>query len=566
MINFLLAITALGYCFWGLVCLESNVRKARNLKVPIVRIPIDPNSIIWVIIQPWVWKLLEFLPISWSAFPNFIRFSHRNWHFLEKSNPTQQFGPVWALVSPGGVHLHFSDPDAIQEILSRWRDFVRPIEKYQILAIYGPSVLTVNLDDWPRHRKAVAAPFNQANAEFVWGEALRQTKAMGHYWASHAQAGIPDMPQDLRTLSMNVLAAAAFQESYDFIGSVNMKDRKFNTENYRDSLYIVHKYIILLLLIPFRILTARVLPRSLGDIGRAALSLKTSMMNIINEESIAISEGTSSYGGMLPSLVRVLDQDNAQDQETKDFPTRVKRDRLSVEEIMGNVFVMNIAGHDTTANTLAFTVMLLASNPDVQDWLREELISVTGDKPLEDWDYSLFEDLKRCQAVLIETLRLYAPITGLPKMTSKTIESFHVGKHVLTIPPGIEIFPMLLGIQTDPRFWVDPYAWKPSRWILGSTATAPYTNKERLFVPQKGTYFPWSEGPQSCLGKKFSQVEVVAFLAGLFKEHHILPILKADERMIDARKRAQDCADDVNYNMLLKMSHPSRVKLECVKT
>jgi hypothetical protein len=107
-----------------------NLRKARSLKVPLVYIPFDVNSILWLLIQPLVWKLLAYLPVNWSSYPDFVRFSHRNWHFLEKSRPIERFGPVWALVSPGGIHIHVSDPDAIEEIFSRWKDFVRPLEKY----------------------------------------------------------------------------------------------------------------------------------------------------------------------------------------------------------------------------------------------------------------------------------------------------------------------------------------------------------------------------------------------------------------------------------------------------
>jgi hypothetical protein len=127
-----LIISILSYSIWILFCLECNVRKARGLKLPVVRIPIHVNSILWVIVQPLLWKSLALLPIAWSSYPDFVRFSHRNWHFLEKSDPTQRFGPIWALVSPGGIHLHFSDPDAIQDIFSRWRDFVRPVEKYRM--------------------------------------------------------------------------------------------------------------------------------------------------------------------------------------------------------------------------------------------------------------------------------------------------------------------------------------------------------------------------------------------------------------------------------------------------
>jgi hypothetical protein len=103
-LSLLLSLT-LAYFVWTLVRLETNVRKARSLKLPVVRIPFDLNNYIWVIAQPLLWTVLARMPVPWSSYPDFVRFSHRNWHFLEKSSPAARFGSVWALVSPGGVHL-----------------------------------------------------------------------------------------------------------------------------------------------------------------------------------------------------------------------------------------------------------------------------------------------------------------------------------------------------------------------------------------------------------------------------------------------------------------------------
>lgn len=127
----LLLTCSVVYTAWCLFCLERNVRVARKMRVVAVRIPIDVNNNFWVMLQPLVWQLLALLPIAWRTYPDFVRFSHRNWHFLEKSSPNARFGPVWALVSPGGVHLHVSDPEAIQAIFSRWRAFFRPVYKYR---------------------------------------------------------------------------------------------------------------------------------------------------------------------------------------------------------------------------------------------------------------------------------------------------------------------------------------------------------------------------------------------------------------------------------------------------
>lgn len=105
MIPLLLLGLTHAYFVWCLVRLEVNVRKARALKVPVVRIPFDLNNYVWVIVQPLLWTVLARVPVPWSSYPDFVRFSHRNCYFLEKSSPATRFGSVWALVSPGGVHL-----------------------------------------------------------------------------------------------------------------------------------------------------------------------------------------------------------------------------------------------------------------------------------------------------------------------------------------------------------------------------------------------------------------------------------------------------------------------------
>jgi hypothetical protein len=133
----------LAYVVWSLVRLEMNVHKARALKVPIIRIPFHLNNYVWVIIQPLLWAVLARMPVSWSSYPDFVRFSHRNWHFLEKNSPNARFGPAWVLVSPGGIHLHISDADAVHAVCSRWRDFVRPVRMYRECCVFWISTAHV---------------------------------------------------------------------------------------------------------------------------------------------------------------------------------------------------------------------------------------------------------------------------------------------------------------------------------------------------------------------------------------------------------------------------------------
>ncbi|KAI1074872.1 cytochrome P450 [Whalleya microplaca] len=563
-VQFLLS-SVLAYFVWSIICLEINVRKARALDVPYVRLPIDSNNVPWTIIQPYVWNILDRFPIRWSSYPDFIRYSRRGWHFADKSETHLRLGSVWALVTPVAIYLHFADPDAIHDIFTRRSDFVRPVKEYKLLEVYGPCISTAGWDDWSRHRKVLAAPFNESIMKFVWDESLTQARAMLRSWTSAAEAGIPSTQRDTRTLSLNVLAATGFRKSYEFHGSADLVVDEIGS--YRDSLQTVLDNIIPLMLIPYSVLTGPMVPKSWARIGNAAVSFKKYMMKMLEEETTALNQGNPGSGSIMTAFVHALNVHNQESSISDPKDEDIKKG-LSVDEIFGNLFVINFAGHDTTANTLAFSMLLLAAYPQVQTWISEEITAVTKDKSVEEWDYkSIFPHLKRCRAVLLETLRVYPPIMALPKWTSRRAQTIKVGDRMLTIPPGISTIPYLRAVQSHPKYWPDPYTWKPSRWILQpAPAVSPSTyqiSDEELLVPRQSTYFPWSDGPQNCPGKKFAEVEAVAVLACIFKTHRLHIMKEVGESNEAAQQRALDCTNDVNMEMLLRMTNADQVKLIC---
>lgn len=88
---------------------------------------------------------------------------------------------------------------------------------------------------------------------------------------------------------------------------------------------------------------------------------------------------------------------------------------------------------------------------------------------------------------------------------------------------------------------------------------------EQLFEPRKGTYFPWSDGPQYCPGKKFAQVEFVAVLAGLFQSHRArLAKKEGDGEVVgreDAKKKILACCEDSEQTLLLRMRSADDMRL-----
>ncbi|KAJ5732313.1 cytochrome P450 [Penicillium malachiteum] len=211
--------------------------------------------------------LLDQLPVNWGAFGIYSR---RGWLFKDNGDSHRLYGPIWVLVTPVGIYVQVADPDAISEIFQRRTDFIRPIEMYKVLEVYGPCISTATWAEWPRHRKILATPFNEKIMSFVWDERVEQTRQLLDAWAD-------------------------------------------------DQIVSVAKDIV------------------------------------------------SSKG-------------------------------LMIEEIFGNIFAINFAGHDTTANTLCFATYLLAAHPEVQDWVSEELQSVE----VTSGNYGdVFSQLICCKAALL---------------------------------------------------------------------------------------------------------------------------------------------------------------------
>ena len=242
----------------------------------------------------------------------------------------------------------------------------------------------------------------------------------------------------------------------------------------------------------------------------------------------------------------------------------------------------------------------LAANPSIQTWLAAELHHVLGTRPRSEWDYHAdFPRLKRCLAVLYETLRLKTPVWEV-KWTEDRAQQLHIGGRAVTLPPQTLILPGYLHVHKHPKYWgQDAGEWRPERWIAAkkdageglhagnneghrystgsAEATSPYPDggekagweggveEEEVLLspPSRGNYLGWSEGTRDCPGKRFSHVEWVAFVAAMLRDWKVEPQLQPGETFAEARTRVLDFIDkDSGYGaLLLQLMHPERVPL-----
>lgn len=161
----------------------------------------------------------------------------------------------------------------------------------------------------------------------------------------------------------------------------------------------------------------------------------------------------------------------------------------------------------------------------------------------------------------LETLRLFPPIVSLPKWTNDNPQLLKLGDREIMIPPHVGVHPSLLDMHIHPQYWEDPLTWKPSRWITKSAASSDVS--EEIITPSRSTYFPWSDGPQNCPGNKFSQVEFVAVMAALLRSHRVHPVANPGESPEETRARVLATTQDVDLQLLLRMTDADQVRLAC---
>jgi cytochrome P450 len=180
----------------------------------------------------------------------------------------------------------------------------------------------------------------------------------------------------------------------------------------------------------------------------------------------------------------------ARDEDGRPMPDRQVRDE---------VLTLMLAGHETTANALAWTWLLLDQNPDAARRLHAELDAAPQGAGLAELPWT--------RAVVAESMRLYPPawVVGRRMVADVTLDGW-------SIPAGSLVLASQWVIQRDPRWWPEARSFRPQRWI------GPDGYDESAPGQPRGAYFPFGMGRRVCIGESFAWTEAVLVLATLARD------------------------------------------------
>ena len=180
---------------------------------------------------------------------------------------------------------------------------------------------------------------------------------MASSWLREGAEGTRETVDDTAILALHVLTGAGFGISYPFDHEAQ-RPSDGHTMTYRDSLSLCLKNIITFAILPKRVLMLRWAPRKLRVLGQAVQEFQRYMEEMLAHERALMSNRTSGTGNLVSALLRASEEMKQAGGE--DASSRLG---LTDEEIFGNIFIYSLAGHESTANTVASALVLLAAYP-----------------------------------------------------------------------------------------------------------------------------------------------------------------------------------------------------------
>ncbi|XP_038222731.1 cytochrome P450 4C1-like [Zerene cesonia] len=172
-------------------------------------------------------------------------------------------------------------------------------------------------------------------------------------------------------------------------------------------------------------------------------------------------------------------------------------------QVLAEINTIILAGQETVATTLFYTLLVIGSRKDVQENIHAEIKRVLGDR--RDVQKDDLAQLSYCEAVINESLRLYPPVVGVLRYADHDLKLKSV-----TVTKGTTTVLNIWGAARSPRCWgPDAEEFKPERWL-------PPNN------PCVNAHLPFSTGKRACIGKRYAMAFLKTILVHVLRQYEII--------------------------------------------
>lgn len=407
----------------------------------------------------------EFLWIAWRE-PLEI---WSKWHFER---------PVIEGSSVLGHAVFVADPAGIRHVLlDNAANYDKGRLQRQILGpLLAEGLLLVEGEDWKRARRILAPLFRPVRLTTMTRRMQQVSEARADRWLPDRSAGVVDIDSEMTGLTFDIISATMFSDMLG--GEAAEFERALNS--FLGSAARID---------PLDVLDApHWIPR-IGQVfgARMARFFERRVAELVAERRALMERGETPPDDLMTALLAAQDDEGG--------------GRLSEREVAANILTFILAGHETTARTLAWTLHLLSRDQDVQARVQAEADVLDLDDP--DWEKAM----PWTRAVIEESMRLFPPA---PSLTRRAIAPDVVcGREV---PAGATVLITPYVVHRHTLLWDDPEAFRPERFLPGA--------REKI---DRFAYIPFSQGPRICIGAAFAMQEAMIALSVVLRRFRVDP-------------------------------------------
>ena len=376
-----------------------------------------------------------------------------------------------SLGGKGTSRIWVTSPALIKAVLLDERDKFQKITQIRLLRpLLGKGILTSEGADWKWQRQASASMFRpQELAGFV-PTFVRVAEDVVKKWRAAPPGTTQRIDLDMTRATFDVVSATLLPsaDAPAFERSMGL----FQKSGGWGQLY-----------------AAMNVPRWVPHPGflaakRAIDVMREAVAQMIHERHRLQKEGGVEPDDLMRRLIAAHDPETGQS--------------MNDEQLIDNALTFYLAGHETTAKALTWTLYLLARSPEWTAALKEEIARVTGGAPIAA---AHIEGLVRVRQVLREAMRLYPPV---PMMSRQAVADARIGEH--EVKAGASILMPIYAIHRHARRWEDPDVFDPERFSPEREAQMP-----------RYQFMPFGAGPRVCIGMAFAMLEATAMLATMLQ-------------------------------------------------
>ena len=380
------------------------------------------------------------------------------------------YGPISFHRTDAGESVFMvSTAELAAEVLSSGEDrFTKheTADDYMLTPLLGEGLLTSHGEEWRRQREITQPMFQRHRIEAFGPQIVESARALARRWSELPGDQPIQIDLDLTALALEIVALAIVGGDLSGVGqgfglavdAVNAAMSHGNPDDTPDDPVVLAHY---------------------ADFGRAKGLIERIVTLLIDARKM-LGRPADGPTDLLTVLLETVDP--------------ITGAPLSDEELRAQVMTMVMAGHETTAKALTWSLYLLSQHPEIAAQVRDELSTV-----LDGRDATI-ADLPRLavtRSVIQEAMRLYPPIWVISR---RVVHDDSLAGY--DVPAGSLVCVSPWVLHHSPRYWNEPERFDPARFRTES-GPAPFT------------YIPFGGGPRVCIGRGFALIEAQLVLATL---------------------------------------------------